>query len=137
MYHKSRFAVMEFGRNLADVCARVNWRHIEAVEEEPAEELAQKLTEKIASLKAERKRKSYDTDTVYTIGAEDLRTLLCERGIEPELIDYLLRTMELSFKFRLQEARDGRRKVEASVKKVLGWAAKTISQGHPRPHRQP
>jgi hypothetical protein len=30
---KSAFALMEYGRKLANLCARVNWCQIEAVEE--------------------------------------------------------------------------------------------------------
>jgi hypothetical protein len=103
---------------LADICARVNWRQIEAIEESLAKELAKKLAEKVAKLKAETKRKSYDANSVYSNGADGLRAILSQRGDEPEFIDAMIRTVERAFTARREDARAGRRKVESSLKKA-------------------
>ena len=123
---RSLAAAIRYGRELADLCACLNSRQIAAVEEKLAKELDEKLAEKVANLKAETKHKAYGTDTVYAIGAEDLRAILSERESEPD-IDSALSAMEYSFTSRLQEGRESRRKVKSSPRKArLGGAGADI-----------
>jgi len=96
------------------MCASVNWQLIEAVEERDAQEVRKRLAEKAAEIR----RNSHEADTVYANGTEGLRAILAELGAEPKLIDEMVEFLEYTFRNRWEEARVGRRKVEASLKKA-------------------
>jgi len=112
------YEVVKYGHTLADMCARVNWQQIEAIEERDAEEFGKKLAEKLTDLKVETRRQSYGFDTAYANGAEVLRAVLRERGEEPEFIDTVVRTLEYAFAARREAARVGRRKLDAALRKT-------------------
>lgn len=112
------FEVIKYGQAVADICAHVNWRQIEAVEERDAKEFHEQLAEKLAKLKLETRRGSYDADTVYASAAEGLRAISSKRGEEPEAIDEMVKMMDSAFVDRREKARTGRRRIEASLRKT-------------------
>lgn len=115
---------LKYGRDLADECARVNWKKLEEVEEKVTKEVVEKLAKKLADLKVERRSQSYDYDTLRARGAEGLRAIMSECGQEPDLSNTMVEYMERSFQSRLEEARVGRRKVELLLRKTqLGGSA--------------
>jgi hypothetical protein len=111
------FEAVKFGRALADICTRVNRRQIEAIEAKLAEEVGEKLAKKAAEIKAKTKRQSYDADTVYANGAESLRKIMAEQSEDPKLTDAMIQGLEYGFTERREEARVGRRRLEASLRK--------------------
>jgi hypothetical protein len=109
---------VNFGKDLADEGARVNWKKLQEIDKKVTEEVAEKLAKLFADLRLERRRQSYDTDTLRARGAEGLRAILSEFGAEPELINNMVEYMELAFLSRMEEARVGRRKAESSLRKT-------------------
>lgn len=109
---------INFGKDLADEGARVNWKKLQEIDNKVAAEVAEKLAKLFADLRVERRRHSYDTDTLRARGAEGLRAILSECGAEPELINDVLDYMELAFRSRMEEARVGRRRMESSLRKT-------------------
>ena len=109
---------MNFGKDLADEGARVNWRKLEEIDEKVTKEVAEKLAKLFADLRAERRSQSYDTDSLHARGAAGLRSVMKECSAEPELINTMLEYMELAFLSRMKEARVGRRKAESSLRKT-------------------
>jgi hypothetical protein len=116
---------MNFGKDLADEGARVNWRKLQEIDKKVTEEVAERLAKLFADLRMERRSQSYDTDTLRARGAEGLRAILSECGAEPELINNIVEYMELAFLSRMEEARVGRRKAESSLRK-----AKLVGDAH-------
>jgi hypothetical protein len=53
---------LKYGRDLADECARVNWKKLEEVEEKVTKEVVEKLAKKLADLKVE--RRSHELDPI-------------------------------------------------------------------------
>ena len=96
---------VNFGKDLADEGARVNWKKLQEIDKKVTEEVAEKLAKLFADLRLERRRQSYDTDTLRARGAEGLRAILSEFGAEPELINNMVEYMELAFLSRMEEAR--------------------------------
>lgn len=109
---------INFGKDLADECARVNWKKLEETDEKVTKYVAEKLAKKFVDLRVERRSQSYDTDTLHVRGAEGLRAIMSECGAEPELINTMVEYMERAFLSRMEEARVGRRKAEASLRKT-------------------
>jgi hypothetical protein len=109
---------MNFGKDLADEGARVNWKKLKEIDEKVTKEVAEKLAKRFADLRVERRSQSYDTDTLHARGAESLRSIMNECGAEPKLINTMVEYMELAFLSRMEEARVGRRKAESSPRKT-------------------
>jgi cob(I)alamin adenosyltransferase len=109
---------VNFGKDLGDESARVNWKKLEEIDKKVTEEIAEKLAKLFADLRVERRRQSYDTDTLRARGVEGLRAILSECSAEPELTNSMVKYMELAFLSRLEEARVGRRKAESLLRKT-------------------
>ena len=109
---------MNFGKDLADEGARVNWKKLEEIDKKATEEVAEKLAKLFADLRVERRSQSYDTDTLRARGAEGLRSVMNESSAEPELINDMVEYMEFAFLSRMEEARVGRRKAESLLRKT-------------------
>src|SRR5277367_780640 len=109
---------INFGKNLADEGARVNWKKLQEIDKKVTEEVAEKLAKLFANLRVKRRSRSYETDTLRARGAEGLRAILSECGAEPELINEIVEYMELAFRSRMEEARVGRRRMESSLRKT-------------------
>jgi hypothetical protein len=108
---------VNFGKDLGDESARVNWKKLEENDKKAAEEIAEKLAKLFADLRVERRRQSYDTDTFRARGVEGFRAILSECSAEPEITNSMVKYMELAFLSRLEEARVGRRKAEMLLRK--------------------
>lgn len=109
---------MNFGIDLADEGARVNWKKFQEIDKKITEEVAEKLAKLFAELRVERRSQSYDSDTLRARGVEGLRLVMNESSAEPELINEMVENMERAFLFRLEEARVGRRQAEKSLRKT-------------------
>jgi hypothetical protein len=116
---------MNFGKDLADEGARVNWKKFQEIDKKVTEEVAEKLAKLFADLRLERRRQSYDIDTLRARGVEGLRAILSECDAEPELINNIVEYMELAFLSRMEEARVGRRKAESALRR-----AKLVGDAH-------
>jgi hypothetical protein len=109
---------INFGKDLADEGARVNWKKLQEIDQKVAAEVAEKLAKLFANLRVKRRSQSYDTDTLRARGAEGLRAILSECGAEPELINEIVEYMELAFRSRMEEPRVRRRRMESSLRKT-------------------